>query len=405
MHPAFKDRQRLARHARTLMCLGLGFYLLLFPWGQAFREIGSGLACAGLVLTCLLDWRDTNLSRFPLRWLLAAFWGFVLFKVFHSVHPSAGLYALAHNITKGPVLLLAAMETVRSRRDLYRLAWLGMVMAASHGLAECRELLDMGWISNKRFGNLFSMVLPLFFCLPVLLPRRWGRLARWSVTGLAALPGVLAWAAAQARSGWFGLMAAAFGYIWMRWGIARAGLMAGIILAGLFAYRPGLITPEHIMSDARWEIWAVAVDEFKTHPWLGVGANAFEPAYKAMGHQFDPQRFGQPVPHPHNIYLQFLAEGGAVGLAMLLAFLLGALAWSQRCIRGHLAKAHPDACWIVAASFWSAYLGYLVTALSAHNFYRTWWLGMSMTLLGTALGACMAARRQPDPHDSAPDAW
>lgn len=404
MHPDLTDRQRLARHALTIMRLGLCFYVLLFPWGQALREIGGAVATCGLVLTYLLDWRGTNLSRFPLRWLVAAFWAFVIFKIFHSMHPPSGLYALAHNITKGPMLLLAAMEAVRSRRDLYRLAWLGMAMAVTHGLAESWEYFSQGWISNKRFGNLFSLVLPLFFCLPVLLPKRWGRPLRWSVTGLAALPAVIAWGAAQARSGWFGLVAAAFGYVWMRWGIVRALVLAVVILGALFAYRPGLITPEHIMADARWKIWNVAVKEFKANPILGVGANAFEPAYKAMGHQFDPEVFDLPVPHPHNIYLQFLAEGGVVGLAMLLAFLLGVLAWSERRIRIPLARPRPDARWIVAASFWSAYLGYLVTGLSAHNFYRTWWLGMAMTMLGVTLGACLTADRPPPRHDPVPDA-
>jgi len=193
---------------------------------------------------------------------------------------------------------------------------------------------------------------------------------------------------AQARSGWFGFAAALFGFFWVRQNAKKAILCTMIFLAALFLFNPGHISPSALAGDARWEIWSVCVKAFKASPVLGSGLNTFEPAYKALGVEFDPAKFDLPVPHPHNVYLQFLAETGIIGTLIFLTFLWGYLVFCARKIKARILPK-KDEYWTVAACFWSYYLGYLITAISAHNYFRTWWLGMAMCVMGVAVGACI----------------
>jgi O-antigen ligase len=73
---------------------------------------------------------------------------------------------------------------------------------------------------------------------------------------------------------------------------------------------------------ARRDIWAAAWGAFASHPWRGLGAGGF-PAYWAEFYG------GEAVQHAHNLWLEFAASYGVLGLASAIAltFALGALAW------------------------------------------------------------------------------
>ena len=223
--------------------------------------------------------------------------------------------------------------------------------------------------------------------LPLLLPAAWSRARRWGLSALLMLPGLTLWAGAEARSGWLGLGAAIIGFVWIRTGMKNACIALGLCLGLVVALRPPHLMPEVIVNAPRWTIWSTAVDVFKEYPLLGAGVNCFEAGYKSIDFAF-PASFDPPVPHPHNIYLQFLAETGLIGSAVAFTFLFGILIWSGRRIRRHINPGEVGH-WIPAAGFWAAYLGYLITGLSAHNFYRTWWLGMALLILGTTAGVAI----------------
>jgi O-antigen ligase len=384
-------RKRLAGYAHGLLRAGLCFYVLLFPLGIAFREIGSVWVCVSLLAYYALDYRGSNLARYPLRWLYFAFMALILVKTFHTIHFSLSWYALSHNIYKGPLLFLGALEFVRSGRDAKILAGLMAGMSFYFGLLHLPDTLFLGHVAMKRFGNLMSLVLPMLLAGPVLL-KRFG-VWRWPATILAALPGTIYWATAQARSGWLGLAAAAAAFAWIRLGTRRTAALFAVLAVFVIALSPPRMTYEAIASDARWEIWGVALEIFKEHPLAGTGVNTFEPGYESIGESFDPDRFDLPVPHPHNVYLQFLYETGLIGTAIFLAFLFGQLVFAVRIIR-RKATRFPDP-WLAAACFWCSGVGYAVTALSAHNFFRSWWLGMAMLVLGAAQGAAVLLRHEP----------
>jgi len=177
----------------------------------------------------------------------------------------------------------------------------------------------------------------------------------------------------------------------------KAILCTLTLLAALFVFNPGQISPFAIATDARWEIWSAGIDIFKASPVLGSGLNTFEPAYEGLGVKFDPLKFDLPIPHPHNIYLQFLAETGIIGTLIFLTFLWGYLVFCARKIKARI-PSKKDEYWTVAACFWSSYLGYLVTGISAHNYFRTWWLGMAMCVMGVTVGACIKRGKAASPE-------
>ena len=401
-----------------LMRWALGFYILFFPLGISFREIGAVGAMTGLVGYYVLDWRGSSLRRFPLRWVLAAFFALLIFKGLHSICPAASWYALSHNSYKGPFLLLAGLEVVRRPGDLRFLAWAFVIMTLYTGLDGIYQwctgfdfFFSMPWSGRVnamwetgRIGNLMALTVPVTLALPALLPARWPLAARLAVAAVLAFPGLFLLVGAQARSGWFGFLLAMSALAWAHLGARRAvlaPLLVMVALGGLALAFPRLMSADALLGSPRFIIWDVALDVWRHWPILGAGVGCFEAGYEALGIQFDLGIFGEPVPHPHNIYAQFLAETGIVGTAILLALLLGNLVWAGRRMRARILAARGagrelsghDA---TGACLWAAQAGYLLTAFSAHDFYRTWWLGMSMLVTGLALGAALARWRDGD---------
>jgi len=72
-------------------------------------------------------------------------------------------------------------------------------------------------------------------------------------------------------------------------------------------------------GDERTDYWRVSLDLFREAPALGVGAGNFEQSYTAA------RRLPTPARYPHDVWLRFLGENGAVGLLLIVAFLAVAL--------------------------------------------------------------------------------
>lgn len=410
-----RDRRSGAEFSLSLLRLSLGFYVLFFPLGMSLREIGAVLSCVSLAAYYVLDWRGSNLRRYPLKWIFFAFLAVVAFKAVDTTYFPASLYAIKHNFYKGPLLLLAGMEAVREPRHLRALTWPFVIMSLYCGLDGIFQQLtgvdfffampESGRLNamweTGRIGNLMALTLPATLALPVLLPRRWPLAARLALTLAVLFPGVFLWVGAKARSGWFGLIFGLAALAWLRMGKRQAVLVLVLaVAAGVLAasYFPKQLAVDRLLAAPRFVIWKAAVDVWLAHPLLGVGVNCFEHGYKALGIVFDPAVFDPPIPHPHNVYLQFLAETGLVGFAAFMAMLAGNVLWAGLRLRARIKAGHFGPHWI-GSCFWAAQVGYMVTAFTAHNFYRTWWLGMSMLVAGLALGAATARWKRPQEDD------
>ncbi len=94
-------------------------------------------------------------------------------------------------------------------------------------------------------------------------------------------------------------------------------------------------TSRHLFSstgNGRWQFWGAAVDEFETRPLVGRGPGSYEAWWAQHGSVSYFTR------HAHSLYLETLGELGAVGLALLLGFLLTGLVAAAARLRA--ARAH-----------------------------------------------------------------
>lgn len=393
-----EDRDAWVEAMLALCRFGLGFYLLLSPFGTTFREIGGITATVAVAAYYALDWRGSVLRRHPLRWIFAVFLGLILLKTVHTVHPSLSWYILRQNMHSTFFLGIAGLESLREWRHIRTMFWCVALMACAEGLVgvwqgvtgstsgEGQQYVEygrlIGTMGTPRVGNLLSLALPLALIAAFASPslhKGWRRTLL--AVGLTS-PALYLLAYSKTRSGWFGFGAAVMAMIWLRYGWkAFWALLAACTFVVALA-TPSNITWESLTTDNRWEIWQAAVNVFLAHPLLGAGINTFGDAYGQLGITLS---IG-PIPHPHNIYLQALAETGLVGFVVLLAVLFGSLAcmtfplWRRRAM-----PADPRFLMTLAPA--AAWAGYMVTAISAHDFFRTWWLGYALAVQGLGLAA------------------
>jgi O-antigen ligase len=73
------------------------------------------------------------------------------------------------------------------------------------------------------------------------------------------------------------------------------------------------------LGSNRYDFYRVALDEFKAHPLLGIGADNFQQAYLAKGHSEETPRY------PHSVELRTLTQTGLVGALLALLGLGAAL--------------------------------------------------------------------------------
>jgi O-antigen ligase len=258
-------------------------------------------------------------------------------------------------------------------------------------------------MKTYRVGNYMSMILPVCLGAWFLLPQA---LKNWrKILFMAAIlfPGLFLFLGAQTRSGFLGFFVALVAlYTLMRglsWRIMTGG---ATILAWALFFGSKRTSFDMILKDGRiQELWPYALKVFESAPLLGVGLNSYNRGVRALGLTF--QIHSQTIQHPHNIYLQFLCEMGIIGLAVLLCFFLTYMLWSLRNILQGLAlNGEGRTPWMLTSFFWVAFLGYMASGLSGHDFFRTWWLGMAFSLLGIVLGSCLTFRARTEKTLAAP---
>lgn len=175
-------------------------------------------------------------------------------------------------------------------------------------------------------------------------------------------------------------------------------LTLGVLLVGVIAFlarHGGLeaFSVHQFSVRQRVEIYKVAWEMVKDHPWLGIGLGQVGvqfPAYQAR--PFSPGDFAQHPytysEHIHNEFLQFWVEGGLPGLLLFLAVLLAFVLAVARFLRNPETKARDKEIMIGVAGG--------VTALllqSLSNFPLQ--LAPTTVLFGLLLAAPLALRPAP----------
>jgi O-antigen ligase len=140
-------------------------------------------------------------------------------------------------------------------------------------------------------------------------------------------------------------------------------------------FAQGTLTGRTVIWKAGWEL-------FRSHPFVGIGANAFRVLVSRV--LAEPIRAGNdmlpPAPPAHNTFLSVLVEQGVIGFSLFCA-LLGVLALSVRTL-----PPFPQKLWIVCLGVWV--VG--VSSLTWEMRKPTWFFfGLLMAQCGS-----MAQRRQ-----------
>jgi putative inorganic carbon (hco3(-)) transporter len=173
------------------------------------------------------------------------------------------------------------------------------------------------------------------------------------ITSLALVIGIgLSWS----RGSWIALAAALLAVMAARnrrsaVAVAVAGLVLLVILmvagaawlpgalaarvSGLGSYVVGPdptqteITDDNFAALERLAHWQVGWRMFEDHPWIGVGIGNFGTEYA----HYAPPHWYEPLGHAHNIFINFMAETGVLGLAAFLLFWLGAVRFTWQSAR------------------------------------------------------------------------
>ena len=179
------------------------------------------------------------------------------------------------------------------------------------------------------------------------------------------------------------LFIAAFGTGWM------PGIIAGRV-NDLGSYIGGPDPARTEITDANFAVlerlahWRAGQQMFADHPWLGVGIGNYGTAYD----DYASPHWYLPLGHAHNVFINFLAEVGAVGFAAFIVFWLGVAWLAGRAVAS--TDGYVSALGIGILGAW-AYL-------SVHSLFDNLFvqhsqlqlallLGILVALVGTAAGA------------------
>ncbi len=131
--------------------------------------------------------------------------------------------------------------------------------------------------------------------------------------------------------------------------------------------------------------WQAALAMWRDHLWLGVGAGNYAVVYDL----YNLPRWYEPLGHAHNVYLNFAAEAGLLGLLAYGWLWLAAL-WQA------LRRATARDRFVAAVG--AGILGGLAAA-SVHNFFDNLWVQHIYLTLALLLGL-LAVLAAPSPDES-----
>lgn len=388
--------------------------LALFPAGYGLRELMPPLSFVFLVLYLRHARGASTLARLGPRWLFLCLFGMVFIGTAFSEDVASSLMHAGTGLNKAYILPFIAMECVRSRRDLERLAWALACACFWQGLdgvwqAHSGYDFIMGYAPNAgrltgslgdyTVGNYMALALVPAFGVFFPLSARLGGVAAAFVCVAIFWPGLFLVQGASSRSALLSLAAApliwAFvsrpphaGRIFGRRVIWTA-LCCAAVFAAFVICQPHRLNLGALAHDGRWSLWKLGWRVFLEHPWLGAGAGRYNAAFRELG--LAPARDAISISHPHNLYLDMLYAHGLIGFSLGMIFLAGFLAWGYRRIRPRLLAGGQPVYWRICAWFWIGFAAWLVNGIFGHDFYRIWWLAMAMSHLGIMTGAIVNA--------------
>jgi len=180
---------------------------------------------------------------------------------------------------------------------------------------------------------------------------------------------------------------------------AAATVVIATMLIGLGAEvarkQMGYIAAQNVLA-SRDGVWRMGIAAWEKYPWFGVGKDNYGQithdrvrGWRAeAGKDYDASRYVQ-FPHAHSLYVNTLAERGAVGFAALAAILLASLIVLLRHRPGPKEGDFAWAAWGGAASAWIVTAGAGVVNTTFHHEHGL----LAALLLGSWLSTLPIHRR------------
>ncbi|GFH63234.1 MAG: O-antigen ligase [Candidatus Desulfovibrio kirbyi] len=403
-------------------------HLALFPVGYGFREVMPVVSLVCLAHCYAYNWSNSVLARLRVRPLFYCLWLMMLVGIVFSTNPFESLLFAGTAVNKGLILPFIAMECVRTGKDLQRL-----VIACA--LAVCWQGLDGVWqaftgydfvmryptnggrltgsLGDYAVGNYIALAMIPAFSIWFVLRQKFSTAfsaflcfaALWSgfflLIGAATRAGMLAVAVAFGL--WNLLRIVQYKNLKPFWKISLPGALTVCILGALFFLTPRVrgIGVGGVAQDGRWSLWELAWRVFMEHPWFGSGAGQYNAAFRALG--LAPAHDEITISHPHNLYLDILYAHGIVGFCLGMVFLLGFVWWGYKNIKPRLdaecaaalVNQRHSVYWRCAVWFWIGFVCWFVHGIFGHEFYRMWYLALSMSYLGIFAGAIVNGEKDP----------
>lgn len=412
---------------RAYLFWSLWIFLAFFPIGYGFREVMPPLAFCFALCYYKEHWSSSNLRQLPkyLRYCFYAFLMLLFIGVFFSTNRLDSLLHAGVGINKAYILPFLCLEAIHSKRDL-ELMCLAMAIAVFWlGLSAFWQLIFgadpimgyqmkagrlSGTFSDYAGGNYLVLALiPAFAIyfklksqqdLPQYLqkiPAFSSQISRYLLFIVWLIPPLFYLLGASSRSSLLALVGAGIFFLIFTKQKNIFILLFLVCFSLFFAYfAQGRLNPANILDDGRWSLWTIAFFVFLLHPVTGVGINQYNVALQSLN--LKPSHDSIFISHPHNMYLDLLSSEGILGFMCGIIFLFGTLAWLWQKIRPKVlteihAHKKQDSYWQMTTLLLCGYFAWLVNGIFGHDFYRSWWLAIAMSLLGLAIGAILGAKK------------
>ena len=324
-------------------------------------------------------------------------------------------WAKTGDLATSALLLWLVMRAGYSQREL---RWVlgALVASTAVGLAFGYWRLwsgagKSGTLQLHSVGHVNHTAIYLAMMLGVCLSWLFARWQAWSAarrgTALAVAMLVLASLVVTASRGAIAagfLLALIVSAAW--WPRSRAPLMASVATAIVVATmligfgaevvkkQMANATADNVLS-FRDGVWRMGLEAWQRYPWFGIGKDNYGQIthervrdWRAeAGKDYDASRYVR-YPHAHSLYVNTLAERGAVGFAALAALLL---AWLRALVRHRPQAREKDFSWLAwggAASAWIVTAGVGIVNTTFHHEHGL----LAALLLGVWLSTLTARR-------------
>jgi len=164
----------------------------------------------------------------------------------------------------------------------------------------------------------------------------------------------------------------------IRWFLLAIVLIAAVatfpVMDQLVPQFRGGVSLEDLQRDQRWGYWQMAFQMMQDHPVIGVGTDNFFSLYS--WYRVSPALMSRY--YCHNIYLQMWAEAGTIGLAVLLALVIGVGVTYAKALR----EATDDSWRAIVLGLFAAFLGYAVFSATCNTLHdQPFWLLIALSVV------------------------